>query len=194
MKPKFEHVFIDMDGVLADFISASLGLFGCAHRGSKISGWDGMTKVVNDYGRQIGDITEQDFWNAIDDTGPEFWAHLPLMYGARALVDHVAESGCPFSLLTSPSRHPNSLAGKGTWIRRNFPEMNRKTIYTPQKHLLAAPGRLLIDDGDHNVTPWREHGGTALHWVAPPAEWRHNNIPNENDVDALLVSLRHMLR
>lgn len=70
------------------------------------------------------------------------------------------------------------LAGKDRWIRHMLPGwMHEQYLIGKAKAIACAgPHKLLIDDGSHNVQPWRQHGGAALEWPRP---W--NNAPEQTE-------------
>ena len=78
--------------------------------------------------------------------------------------------------MTTPVEDPESLAGKLEWIHKYFPEwMHRQYLMGPQKHLLAGPGSLLIDDSEENVEKFRQHDGQA---ILVPRPWNSLNRAN----------------
>ena len=88
-------------------------------------------------------------WTLIDEQGPEFWATLRPFPWARELIAACREVA-PVTLLTSPSMHPNSYAGKALWMRRSFGEDFHDYAFTRVKHRFAHAGAVLIDDSPHN--------------------------------------------
>lgn len=49
---------------------------------------------------------------------------------------------------------------RARWLKRGTGY--RKCYFVDDKHELAKPGRLLIDDADHHVEDFRDHGGEAI--------------------------------
>jgi 5'(3')-deoxyribonucleotidase len=75
-------------------------------------------------------------------------------------------------IATSPTKCPESLAGKLEWIHDHFPEwMHRQYAITPRKHLFARPDSLLIDDYSENVERFKAHSG---HAILVPRPWNDN--------------------
>jgi len=115
-------------------------------------------------------------------TPATFWASMP-----RSVWVNVPES--PFfpwllercaevvgrenvCIATSPTKCPESLAGKLMWIHDHFPEwMHRQYAITPRKHLFARPDSLLIDDYRENTKRFEGHGG---HAILVPRPWNVN--------------------
>jgi 5'(3')-deoxyribonucleotidase len=70
-------------------------------------------------------------------------------------------------ILSSPTRSSKSLSGKHEWIKRHFGITFRNFIITPQKHLLAGPNTLLIDDSIEKVEKFARCGGDSMHVPSP---------------------------
>ncbi|HQI28214.1 MAG TPA: hypothetical protein PLT20_09015 [Sedimentisphaerales bacterium] len=82
-------------------------------------------------------------------------------------------------IATSPTKCPESLAGKLEWIHDHFPAwMHRQYAITPRKHLLARPDSLLIDDYGENAGRFRAHGGHAF---LVPRPWNDNWASDPRD-------------
>lgn len=167
MSQALEHIFLDMDGVLTDFVGASLQLHG---RADAMQNWPlgerDIAKVLN--------ISRTQYWRVIDEQGADFWAALePFPWLAELL--EVSRSFAPITILTSPSIAPSCLEGKVRWLHRHFPKVNGRHfmdyLIGNQKHLLAAPRRVLVDDADSNVDSFRAAGGKAILF---PQAWNGN--------------------
>ncbi len=154
-------VFLDMDGVLVNFVAGALK----AHRRQfselKPGAWD--------FHEALG-IEPSAFWNMLK--GPTFWRCLPWMDDGRAilaLVERVfgAENVC---LLTSPCLDPECATGKVRWLEEQLPEYKRRFLIGPQKDFVAGPGKVLIDDSPKNVQAFCAAGGEGL---VVPRFWNH---------------------
>lgn len=133
---KFE-IFLDMDGVLSNF-DHHLD----AHGYRKENGtpdWDRM-----DY---------------------EWWATMPALDGARDFYDAVKGSGETY-FLTSPGLSSGCFGGKAHWITQFLPEQGKfalaRLTVTKNKHFLARPNRILIDDTPEKIEKWVEAGGIGI--------------------------------
>lgn len=156
--PKLEF-FLDMDGVVADFVGPALKAHSYDHRNFS---WP---TGVFDFEEAL-DITTEKFWHPIDHLGDYFWSTLPCYPWAEALVSVLEKHG-KWRFLSSPSRHHSSAAGKVQWISQHFDGAKWIFAEASDKQLLAGHRRVLIDDRDSNVQQWREAGGHAILFPQP---------------------------
>lgn len=153
-------IYLDMDGVLADFVSPTLALF---NRLDLIdSGWP---KGEYSLEKVLGITTEQLWW-AIDMVGVDFWAQLPIYPWALRLYRALELYGDVY-LLSAPSSSPHSHAGKRLWMQQHFGESFNKYVLTRHKHLLSGENRFLIDDHDLNCSKFASAGGAAVVFPQP---------------------------
>ncbi len=114
-------------------------------------------------------VSEDAFWLPLNTH--DFWAGLEPTKEFQGIVTYLSASsalrGHELHLLTKPSKHQWCLSGKHAWIRRHMPRMNRLTTFTSMKHLLAGPGRILIDDRTDNCKDWEGAGGKSLLFPRP---------------------------
>lgn len=153
-------VFLDLDGVLADFVSSALEALGKSidlnqQLEYSIENWFG--------------ITQKEFWLTIDSYGEDFWRNLDVYPWARELVNMMPKHDT--YILSSPSRNPVSSSGKVAWVQANFPKLKGKIILTSHKHLLSSPNRILIDDSEHKINPFIKSGGEGILFPQP---WNYN--------------------
>ena len=96
----------------------------------------------------------------------------------------------PVKFCSSPSRDPHSIVGKMIrlfeWKGYNF----RDYVITPQKHLLAGNGNVLVDDLDQNVNKFRTAGGKA---VLFPSVGNSNYHLRHDPVSYTLETVRSLL-
>jgi phosphoglycolate phosphatase-like HAD superfamily hydrolase len=168
-------VLFDLDGVLADFAGGVAKLFGAAAPGPEHAGKDLATALG---------VSAAGIWQRIDAQGRRFWEELEATAEAEALVALARERG-EIAIASSPSQDPASAAGKLRWIQQRFGRRCRDFVLTPRKDLLAAPGRLLVDDSPEHVAAFRAAGGTAL--LHPT--WANGGRPSSEPVAALRAAL-----
>jgi hypothetical protein len=150
-------VYLDMDGVLADFFGGVEFLYGVEH-------WKQLTNdKTKDLKKEVIDRI----------TGTDFFAVLPKFPTADALIDMVKKfTGGNFSINTSPLRgdHENSAKYKKLWIQNNI-ETPDSIVVTGRKETYAkdkASGtpNILIDDRPVNIQKWQAAGGYGILYQA----------------------------
>jgi len=150
-------VYLDMDGVLADFFGGVEFLYGVEH-------WKELTNdKTKDLKKQVIDRI----------TGTDFFAVLPKFNTADALIDMVKKfTGGKFSINTSPLRgdHENSAKYKKVWISNNIEQPDdivvtgRKESYAKDKG--TGTPNILIDDRPVNIQKWQAAGGYGILYQA----------------------------
>jgi len=150
-------VYLDMDGVLADFFGGVEFLYGVEH-------WKELTNdKTKDLKKQVIDRI----------TGTDFFAVLPKFPSADALIDMVKKfTGGNFSINTSPLRgdHENSAKYKKIWIANNIEQPDdiivtgRKESYAKDK--ASGTPNILIDDRPVNIQKWQAAGGYGILYQA----------------------------
>ena len=151
---KKPHLYLDMDGVQADFFTAW-----AQHHGKN------RYKEIGDKAAREASIT------ALNQKGPEFvqrfFSTLPVLPGGQRLINWVKANGIPFTVLSAPLRnnHEASIAGKRTWLDRHNPGTSADAIFTGQKERLAQHGgqpNVLVDDYKKYIQSWSDAGGHAV--------------------------------
>ena len=144
-------IYLDMDGVIADFDQRFLDL-------------SGMTpdKYKDKYGMN-------QFWDLIDEENKiRYWAGIPVMSGAKKLIDYVSQYD--YEILTAPSIKKQSRLGKMIWLRKIHPDLfpnTPKVNFKPakEKHQVKTTltkTDILIDDKASTVDTWNSSGGTGI--------------------------------
>lgn len=140
-EPKREaHIFLDMDGVIADLQ---------AHGESQ-------NKFKKD-GKLDYDALDYDFWRSV----PEF-------PGAFDFYSKLKNRG-QMRFLTGPIPSAACYGGKADWVK-NFARNRGKwaildlmIVRSRDKELIAGPDRILIDDRMENIRAWEKAGGVGVH-------------------------------
>lgn len=163
-------IFVDIDGVLADFTGAVLTLTGHTQAD--------LIRGEYDLALQLG-MSEEELWERVN-AEQHWWENLPLLPHAKALMKGIEREASPLPihaedqgladgarheqvyLLTTGSRNPDSLAGKARWIARHFSKYSRRTLMGRPKACCAQPDALLIDDRPRNFAEWCHAGGHAI--------------------------------
>jgi len=136
------HLFLDCDGVLADFDAGARALLGMTPREFEARHGKG------------------EFWRRLANA-PGFYANLPEMPDARLLFDAVAHlhptilTGLPLGNWAAPQ--------KLRWAAEHFPATKIITCMARDKYRHMAPGDVLVDDREDHRSKWEEAGGIFVH-------------------------------
>ncbi len=150
-------VYLDMDGVLADFFGGVEKMYGVDH-------WKQLTSdKTKDLKKEVIDRI----------TGTDFFATLPKFDSADELINMVKKfTGGKFSINTSPLRGDNENSGKykKVWISNNIEQPDeivvtgRKESYAKDK--ASGTPNILIDDRPINIQRWQDAGGYGILYQA----------------------------
>lgn len=148
-------IYVDLDGVIADF--------------------DGRFKQVTGLTPDEFEAKHgiEEFWKIIDvDNKIKFWVGIPLMPGAKDLIDFVKNYN--YELLTAPSKQKSSILGKRLWVKKHVgklfpstPKINfRQAENKPRIKKQLTNQDILIDDKKSTIDSWNEKGGTGILYVS----------------------------
>jgi len=147
LNPKSE-IYVDMDGVLADFFGE----------------WK---KLVGKDWRELGkDEIEPALKKIRDDD--KFWLNIPLTSNAKNLLDIIKQVKGNYKILSSPlANDPNSEPHKREWIEKNldfFPPTEVIITKDKAKYATNPDGtpNILIDDYGVNISAWESAGGIGF--------------------------------
>lgn len=182
-------IYLDLDGVLTDFVGGVLRWHGLApeHR-DEVDSWDGIPAVLS---RLLGrTISDADMWRSIEDVS--FWRTLEWLPEGRALYQDLAAI-VPVVIMSTPCDHAASAAGKLEWIERELPPAQRREYaLTPCKARFGRPGSVLVDDSGRNVEEFRAAGGRAFLW---PATWNaYGRAATQADVERCVSAIASAFR
>ena len=136
------QLFLDCDGVLADFDAGATEVLGMSPRAFE-----------ERYGRR-------EFWRRIA-RARDFYAQLPLMAHARVLFDAVAHldpiilTGLPLGNWAAPQ--------KVRWAEEHFPGTHIITCMARDKYRHMKGADVLVDDRADHRGRWVEAGGIFVH-------------------------------
>jgi hypothetical protein len=140
-------IFLDMDGVLADFDKAAGHLLGT----DDIHKWEFV------HGPKA-------FWRILDSF-PNFFGSLPLMEGALHLWHSVVKRE-PIILTALPRVGASDVdKQKRDWVKAKLPakyEVDVITCQTLEKPGYCNPGDVLVDDRAVNREAWEARGGKFI--------------------------------
>lgn len=139
------RVFVDLDGVLADFDAAYISAFG--------------EKNNHDLPEPPG------FWDRLGALNVgHFYADLPVMLDAVELWNGLRLIGfTPVVLTGIPYSLPHAAPDKRAWVARHF-GADVEVICCPSKHKCryGVAGDLLIDDWTKYRSLWEDMGGVFI--------------------------------
>jgi hypothetical protein len=152
-------IYLDMDGVLADFF----------HEYAKLAGVPPNEFGKHDY-RSIPPAKADPTLDKM--IGTDFFARLPKFPTADSLVQLVLKYVKSYNICSSPLRgdHANSGNWKKVWIQKHLNPQPAEIIITGQKerHAVNPDGspNILIDDRGSNIANWRARGGIGIKYQA----------------------------
>jgi 5'(3')-deoxyribonucleotidase len=147
LNPKSE-IYVDMDGVLADFFGE----------------WK---KLVGKDWRELGKDEIEPALKKIRDED-KFWLNIPLTSNAKKLLDIIKQVKGDYKILSSPlANDPNSEPHKRKWIKKNldfFPPSEVIITKDKAKYATNPDGtpNILIDDYGVNIAAWEGAGGIGF--------------------------------
>ena len=136
------RLFLDADGVLADFDEGVRRLLGMSAREFEARRGRGA------------------FWRELAKA-PDFYARLPEMPDARELFDAVKQlkptilTGLPLGKWAAPQ--------KVAWAAEHFPGVPIITCMARDKHRHMAAGDVLVDDRENHREAYEAHGVVFVH-------------------------------
>jgi len=147
LNPKSE-IYVDMDGVLADFFGE----------------WK---KLVGKDWREIDKDEIEPALKKIRDE-EDFWLNIPLTANAKKLLGFIKEVKGNYKILSSPlANDPKSEPHKREWIEKNldfFPPTEVIITKDKAKYATNPDGtpNILIDDYGVNIAAWESAGGIGF--------------------------------
>lgn len=160
-------LYIDMDGVLADFFHA----------------WATKHENVGDYNELKATMNPVEMEQSIEELSrshkvEDFFAELDALEGGKKILEWVRENGIPYTILSCPLRRPGekaSIAGKKRWLQAHAPDAVNPVFRCDKERMavdrVTGKPAVLIDDFARNINKWKEAGGIGIkhdddHWLA----------------------------
>jgi 5'(3')-deoxyribonucleotidase len=142
----FKEIYIDLDGVLADFFSE----------------WKNIT------GKNWWELDNNQL--AIQKIRDEknFWINLPLLRNSIKLLNILKENNHPYHILSSPLQNDQKcISQKKQWVKKML------KFYPPQQVIISSKKEkyatdnlgipnILIDDFGINIKKWEKKGGIGI--------------------------------
>lgn len=145
---KIKHVYLDMDGVIANF--------------------DG--KCIELFGTPFSEATPSESWKRINKV-EDFWMSLPIFDGAIAFINELltfcAVNDCMLHILsgTPNSNTDRSEIQKMIWLKFHTPQIHPSKVHfckSRSKQMYADKFSVLIDDRESNIEAWNLHSGHGI--------------------------------
>jgi len=150
--PKGVKVYLDMDGVLANFFEEYAKLAGV---------------------KSYRDVPPAKVDPTLDKmVGTDFFARLPKFPVTDKIIDISVQAAGSYGIISSPLRNDfaNSEKHKREWIKKHLNPQPTEIFITPrkEKHAVNADGtpNVLIDDRGSNITAWENAGGIGVKFQA----------------------------
>ena len=148
-------IYLDMDGVLADFNTAARQYLNATKQDEQDAERNGRWPV-HSWGRLVN--------------APNFYRHLPKMPQAdelyRLAMRFRDELGWDVKILTAiPTKNevPDVFQDKFDWVAEHYPGLRICFgPYSHDKHRHAKPNDILVDDRESNCREWTATGATAV--------------------------------
>jgi 5'(3')-deoxyribonucleotidase len=157
------NIFLDMDGVIADWPSAVSDIFRVDR------------KIAYEYNYPAGDnriemehvlgISKSEMWAAIEAKN-DFWETIPEYDYAKELVKMLKSRGDLY-ICTSHGTSHSAPSGKMKWLSRNKYKFGKNVCIIPNKHLLANDRSILIDDTPKQYNKFLLSGGYGILFPQP---------------------------
>lgn len=152
--PEGMEVYVDMDGVLADFFTEYAKLAG----------------ITSGNYRDIPPAKTDPTLNKM--VGTDFFARLPKFPTADKLIDLVVDAAGGYNICSSPLRgdHEGSEKYKRIWIDEHLNQLpdNIYIVSNKAKYARNPSGmpNVLIDDRGSNISAWEAAGGIGIKYQA----------------------------
>jgi len=146
-------VFVDMDGVIANFHGYFKQLFG----------WD-LAKG--------DDNNDQKMWDQINSYGKsKFFEELPWIPGSKAMWSFIVDNFVNVKILSALGKYDHedggqTRKGKITWLAHHLPKLKPEDIILVvnkhKKRHYCKPGDIIIDDTPIVIEEWNAKGGKGI--------------------------------
>jgi 5'(3')-deoxyribonucleotidase len=152
IKPKMPHLYLDMDGVQADF-------FGAWADKHNVSHWKAIVNKENEIDELAHSTPEQVYG---------FFRNLRALPGGMAIVKWAQDNSIPYTVLSAPLRGPyanESKQAKKDWLDEHHPGSSGTAIFTSGKQKYAVTDgtpNVLVDDFGPYIQKWTDAGGIPV--------------------------------
>lgn len=153
-KDEMPHLYLDMDGVQADFFTAWANLNG-KERYKEIGDKEAREQSILDLTNRGPKFVE------------DFFANLPVLPNFHVILDWLQSNNIPYTILSAPLRgnHEASIRGKKSWLDKHHPGVSQNAIFRGDKERYAVINgkpNVLVDDHKKYISRWEEKGGIGV--------------------------------
>lgn len=177
-------IYLDLDSVLVDFVRGYCSLVNRDHD-ETVKNW----KLGSHRMEDSLDISRGEFYEILNSASEDYWANLEFYHYGLDFYQYCCSKG-PTLFLTKPTSEPSCLAGKLKWMHKHFGKDFHNYVITPHKWTCAKPTAILVDDLEHNINLFKEHGGKTILFPALTNS-RHQDLGNieliKKELDDLLI-------
>jgi len=152
IKQKMPHLYLDMDGVQADF-------FGAWADKHNVSHWKSIANKENEI-EELANSTPENVYS--------FFRNLRPLKGGMKIVKWAQDNKIPYTVLSAPLRGPYadvSKQAKIDWLNDYHPGSSSNAIFTSRKQLYAITdgvANVLVDDFGPYIQKWTDAGGIPV--------------------------------
>lgn len=152
LEKKMPHLYLDMDGVQADF-------FGAWADKHNVSHWKSIVNKENEIEELANSTPEQVY---------DFFRNLRPLPGGMALIRWAQRNNIPYTVLSAPLRGPYaeySKQAKKDWLDEFHPGSSSNAIFTSHKQKYAVSNgvpNVLVDDFGPYIEKWTNAGGIPV--------------------------------
>lgn len=152
LENKMPHLYLDMDGVQADFFGAWAERLGVDH-------W----KAIDDKEKEINMLA-----NSSAEEVYDFFRNLKPLRTGLEVIAWLKENKIPFTVLSAPLRGPFADASKQAkrdWLDQYNPGTSGSAVFTSQKQKYAVTNgvqNVLVDDFGPYIDKWTNAGGIPV--------------------------------
>jgi len=142
-------IYVDMDGVLADFVTGIKKIFPTYDE----SRYQSDPKYRSEQWKRVAKYSKE---------GGKLWLELPEMADAKQLMNFVQDYNHEILSATGNPAY-GAEPQKRTWISSRWPVIKVNLVHkSTDKAQYATPESILIDDQRKSIDPWIKAGGIGI--------------------------------